>query len=159
MSAGQAIEPLIRLKKVLVPIDFSMPSRQALEYARGFAHCFGGEIILLHAAQPAAAYFPEAAVVAAPEGEELADAELNLRLLARESLAGDSSRVMTMVRCGLPAHVIVETARELDADLIVIATHGYTGWKHFCIGSTTERVVRTASCPVFVIREKEHELI
>ncbi|MBA2435825.1 MAG: universal stress protein [Chthoniobacterales bacterium] len=52
----------------------------------------------------------------------------------------------------------VEAARELDSDLIVIATHGYTGWKHFCIGSTTERVVRTAPCPVFVVREKQHEL-
>jgi nucleotide-binding universal stress UspA family protein len=62
------------------------------------------------------------------------------------------------VRTGLAAHEIVEAARELDSDLIVIATHGYTGWKHLCIGSTTERVVRTAPCPVFVVREKQHEL-
>jgi nucleotide-binding universal stress UspA family protein len=65
----------------------------------------------------------------------------------------------TAIRTGLAAHEIVEAARDLDSDLIVIATHGYTGWKHFCIGSTTERVVRTAPCPVFVVREKQHELI
>ena len=59
----------------------------------------------------------------------------------------------------LAAHEIVEAARDLDSDLIVIATHGYTGWKHLCIGSTTERVVRTAPCPVFVVREKQHELL
>jgi nucleotide-binding universal stress UspA family protein len=61
------------------------------------------------------------------------------------------------VRAGLPSHEIVETAKELDVDLIVIATHGYAGWKHFCIGSTAERVVRAAPCPVLVVREKEHE--
>jgi nucleotide-binding universal stress UspA family protein len=70
-----------------------------------------------------------------------------------------SRPVQTAIRTGLAAHEIVEAARELDSDLIVIATHGYTGWKHFCIGSTTERVVRTAPCPVFVVREKQHELI
>ena len=64
----------------------------------------------------------------------------------------------TVMRTGLAAHEIVETARDLDSDLIVIATHGYTGWKHLCIGSTAERVVRTAPCPVFVVREKQHEL-
>jgi universal stress protein A len=53
----------------------------------------------------------------------------------------------------------VEAAKDFDVDLIVIATHGYTGWKHFCIGSTAERVVRAAPCPVMVVREKEHEFV
>ena len=48
---------------------------------------------------------------------------------------------------------------ELDVDLIVIATHGFTGWRHFAIGSTAERVARAAPCPVLVVREKEHEFI
>jgi nucleotide-binding universal stress UspA family protein len=65
--------------------------------------------------------------------------------------------VGSSVRPGLAAHEIVEAAKELDVDLIVIATHGYTGWKHFTIGSTAERVVRAAPCPVLVVREKEHE--
>ena len=50
-------------------------------------------------------------------------------------------------------------AKDLDVDLIIIATHGYTSWRHLCIGSTAERVVRTAPCPVLVVREKEHEFI
>ena len=54
---------------------------------------------------------------------------------------------------------IGEVAKESDVDLIVIATHGYTGWKHFAIGSTAERVVRAAPCPVLVVREKEHEFV
>ena len=61
------------------------------------------------------------------------------------------------VRCGLASIEIVDAAKEVDVDLIVIATHGYTGWKHFAIGSTAERVVRAAPCPVLVVREKEHE--
>jgi universal stress protein A len=53
----------------------------------------------------------------------------------------------------------VEVAKQLDVDLIVIATHGYTGWKHCRIGSTAERVMRSALCPVFVVREKEHDFV
>jgi universal stress protein A len=62
-------------------------------------------------------------------------------------------------RVGLAAHEIAEAAKELDVDLIVIATHGYTGWKHFAIGSTAERLVRAARCPVLVVREKEHDFL
>jgi nucleotide-binding universal stress UspA family protein len=47
----------------------------------------------------------------------------------------------------------------MDVDLIMIATHGYTSWRHLCIGSTAERVVRSAPCPVLVVREKEHDFI
>jgi nucleotide-binding universal stress UspA family protein len=63
------------------------------------------------------------------------------------------------IRTGLASHEILEAAKELDVDLIVIATHGFSGWKHFCIGSTAERVARSAPCPVLVVREKEHEFI
>ena len=63
------------------------------------------------------------------------------------------------LRTGVATHEIVEAAKELDVDLIVIATHGYTGWKHFAIGSTAERVARAAPCPVLVVREKEHDFL
>ena len=59
---------------------------------------------------------------------------------------------------GIPSHEIVEMAKEGDIDLIIIATHGYTSWRHFCISSTAECIVRAAPCPVLVVREKEHEL-
>ena len=59
------------------------------------------------------------------------------------------------MRTGVPSHEIVELAKEADIDLIVIAALGYTGSKHFCIGSTAERVARAAPCPVLVVREKE----
>jgi universal stress protein A len=160
MTASEVTQPLVRLKRILVPIDFSVPSQEALEYARGFARCFDGEIVLLHAVPPiGTSYFPEAPIFSGSEEKELEVEEMNLQAVAREGPLDASIRVETLVRRGLPAHEIVEAAREIDADLIVIATHGYTGWKHFCIGSTTERVVRAAPCPVFVLREKEHEFV
>ena len=67
--------------------------------------------------------------------------------------------VETLVECGIGSDSITSVARNRAADLIVITTHGYTGLKHVLLGSTAERVVRTAPCPVFVVREKQHELI
>jgi universal stress protein A len=65
----------------------------------------------------------------------------------------------TLVRVGSPAREIVEIARNLPADLIVISTHGRTGLKHVFLGSVTEHVVQRAPCPVFVVREREHEIL
>jgi nucleotide-binding universal stress UspA family protein len=65
--------------------------------------------------------------------------------------------VHSTLRIGHAPNEITKAAKDLDVDLIIMATHGYTSWRHLCIGSTTERVVRTAACPVLVVREKEHE--
>jgi universal stress protein A len=65
----------------------------------------------------------------------------------------------TCVRTGRPATEIVAAAREMDADLIIISTHGHTGLKHVLMGSTAENVVRHAPCPVLTVREKEHEFL
>jgi universal stress protein A len=148
----------IQLKRILVPIDFSDPSSEALRSAVHLARNFGGEITLLHVVeQTFVAPFPEVPPYLHNVEEDFALAKKALRALAgQQSLK--SSAIQAIVRTGLAAHEIVEAARELDSDLIVIATHGYTGWKHLCIGSTAERVVRTAPCPVFVVREKQHEL-
>jgi universal stress protein A len=65
----------------------------------------------------------------------------------------------TLVLSGPPAARITEAARDIRADIIVIATHGRTGSKHALMGSVAEQVVRTASRPVLVVREKEHEFL
>jgi universal stress protein A len=149
----------IQLKRILVPVDFSGPSDRALRYAARFAQHFGGEITLLHIVQKTAvAPFPEVPPYLDYVEEDFEKAERALQTLAAQQTL-KSSAIHTVVRTGLAAHEIVEAARELDSDLIVLATHGYTGWKHLCIGSTAERVIRTAPCPVFVVREKQHELI
>lgn len=149
---------LLRLKKILVPIDFSPASKNAFKYAVAFAEEFGGELTLVYVLEPElmsglggipeASTFVEADIVAAGK---------NLRSLIASVRNGKIDRPRWKVRAGVASHEIVEVAREMDVDLIVIATHGYTGWKHFCIGSTAERVVRAAPSPVLVVREKEHE--
>ena len=65
----------------------------------------------------------------------------------------------TVVRAGSPAGEIVSIAKTLPADLIVISTHGRTGFKHVLVGSVAERVVQTAPCPVLVVREQEREIL
>jgi len=152
------IAATIQLTRILVPVDFSPPSSQAVRYATRLAQHFGSEITLLHIVQKTSvAPFPEIPPYLEDIEEDFEKAEKALQLLAAEQTL-KSSAIHTVVRTGLAAHEIVEAARDDDSDLIVIATHGYTGWKHLCIGSTTERVVRTAPCPVFVVREKQHEL-
>lgn len=148
----------LRLKKILVPIDFSPPSKNAFKYAVRFAEEFGGELTLLYVLEPESmtgfTAIPEAASFV--EGDIVA-AGKHLRSLIATVRNEKIKQPHAKVRAGLPSHEIVEVAKELEVDLIVIATHGYTGWKHFCIGSTAERVVRAAPCPVLVVREKEHE--
>jgi nucleotide-binding universal stress UspA family protein len=148
----------LRLKKILVPIDFSARSKNAFKYAVRFAEEFGGEMTLLYVLEPQSM----TGYVAIPEANAFVESDIvaagkNLRTLIASVRNGKIERPHWKVRAGLPSHEIVAVAKEMDVDLIVIATHGYTGWKHFCIGSTAERVVRAAPCPVLVVREKEHE--
>ena len=63
------------------------------------------------------------------------------------------------MRIGRSADEIINVAKEKDADLIIMSTHGYTGLKHAFLGSTTENVVRYAPCPVLTVRLKEHDFI
>jgi nucleotide-binding universal stress UspA family protein len=150
---------LLHLREILVPTDFSSASKKSFRYALRFAEQFGAAITLLHVIAPPAPAMRMALVPEADFEDRLAIAEKNLHGLTDLYHAADSLTVQANVRIGQPSHDIVEAARELDSDLIVIATHGYTGWKHLCLGSTAERVVRCAPCPVLVVREKEHEFI
>ena len=150
--------PALRFKKILAPIDFSPASKNAIKYALRFAEEFGAELTLLHVLEPTPSTSFGAIPGATPFCEmDFSTAEKNLRSVVASARKGKSERPSWKIRVGVPSHEIVEAAREADVDLIVIATHGYTGWKHFCIGSTAERVVRAAPCPVLVVREKEHE--
>jgi len=148
---------LLNLKRILVPTDFSEASNAAYRYALRFAQQFRAELHILHVLEPACppdlAGFPG---MPAFSDVERGPTEKKLRAWTHSVAAMGVSAKMA-VRNGLPSHEIVEAAKDLDIDLIIIATHGYTGWKHFCIGSTAERVVRAAPCPVLVVREKEHQ--
>lgn len=148
-----------RLKQILVPVDFSECSRKALLYALPFARQFGAGITLLHVVEAAYA-LGEFGAVEYPtlEADLRKAAERRLGELAVEQI-GTRVAFATRVRSGRPATEIAAAARELEADLIVIATHGHTGLKHVLLGSVAESVVRHAPCPVLTVREHEREFI
>jgi universal stress protein A len=150
----------ICIRKILVPTDFSPASGKAFEYARRLAEEFDAEVMLVHVLEPGAssvfAGLPDASALVEAE---LATAETNLRALVDSARMCRTACAKSTIRTGVATHEIVEVAKELDVDLIVIATHGFTGWKYFAIGSTAERVARAAPCPVLVVREKEHDFI
>ena len=151
----------ISLKRILVPIDFSPLSKKALQYSLRFAEEFRAGLTLLHVMEADIPPAFDGFMIAQPIVADGNHAKCANRLkdLASSMAVRGSNRVESAVRTGLAAYEIVEAAKEFAVDLIVIATHGYTGWKHFAIGSTAERVVRAAPCPVLVVRQKEHEFV
>jgi nucleotide-binding universal stress UspA family protein len=150
-----------RLNKILVPVDFSDFSTKALDYALAFADQFDAQIILLHVVEPAV--YPESSMLVATALDDLNNdltkvAQQKLNELKRERI-GDRVSSELLVRLGRAFSEIVAAASELDVDLIILATHGYTGLKHVLLGSTAERVVRHAPCPVLTVRDPEHEFL
>ena len=155
------------LKNILVPTDYSDASRKALIYAVLLAQKAGSKITLLHVIEPISVY-PEAVnplivdfhdwLVAAKQAL-LEEAKKTLRKLRWQEQIGPRWVLKTLIRQGTPHQEITESAHELDADLIIIATLGRTGLAHVLLGSTTERVVRHAPCPVLVVREEERDFL
>jgi nucleotide-binding universal stress UspA family protein len=143
-----------RLKKIVVPIDFSETSAQALPYAAALAGQFDAEIILLHVIEPllipaGLGYMPSDIRDTDRNSEQIAKTNLHQ---VSEEFFGESACARIMVRTGVSHREITTAAKDLGADLIVLTTHGYTGLKHVLLGSTAERVVRHADCPVMVVR-------
>ena len=149
----------LRIKRILAPTDFSDYSKKALHYAVRFAEEFGAALTVLHVVEPVIPTTDGfgAFQVPALDVEVLQkNADASLTSVVRDEVE-ELVPVKTLVRCGPPSQEIVSVAKDEDIDLIIIATHGYTGLKHFLLGSTAERVVRHAPCPVLTVREREHE--
>ncbi len=151
----------VRVEKILVPTDFSSTSGKALEYAAALAAQFGATITLLHVAEIGSMGYEHGA-------GDFPRMEAQLRIAAEKQIAdcvNDSPEIEIQIGRGWPFggkrayHEIVEAAREQHSDLIIISTHGITGLDHLIMGSTAERVVRFAPCPVLVVRGREHEFI
>jgi len=140
-------------KKICCPVDFSDPARAALQAAAQLAATFGAELALFHAYQLPGYTLPEGSVVASPKMlQDLADqAEAHLNEWKRLAEGMGAPRVTTAKAVGEPALEIVEFAREGAYDLLVVGTHGRTGLRHALLGSTAERVVRRAGCPVLTV--------
>jgi nucleotide-binding universal stress UspA family protein len=146
------------IRNILVPIDFSKMSIEAIETAKRLGQRFGAAIHLTHVHHwqyPADFMGPVISSGFLPQSfEEHRNKQLAEELKAIASKAGLSPRDQLHLRTGTSAfHEICKLAQEIPADLIVVPTHGYTGVKHVFLGSTAERVVQHAPCPVFVVRQ------
>jgi len=150
-----------KFERILVAVDFSDESRAALACAAELAAKFDASLTLVHVVEP---HFgpPDTALppLSGPQSdaEEFAEAKLELSALG-EQMLGPCRMVETMVRGGLAFFEITEVAKMLGVDLIVLGTHGYTGVKRALLGSTAEKVVRHAPCPVLVARPPHHEYV
>ena len=160
-DAGLLAPLAFQLRRILVPVDFSDTSKKAIHYAAPFGAAFDAEVVLLHVVQPynlpvELGYMPP----------DWADNQQKFLQAAREELdklcaheVGGRARSQTHVREGVPWQEITAAAGELQADLIILATHGRTGLSHVLLGSVAERVVRHAPCPVLVVRESERDFV
>jgi nucleotide-binding universal stress UspA family protein len=157
-KAGKATE-LGRIDHILAPVDFSLNSRKAVTYATAFAKQFGASITFLHVIQVNYAYGEFGAIdFTSIEREMRAGAEKELRALVDAATAA-GLKAESLIREGSPAKVIADVADEQQTDLVVIATHGYTGLKHVLMGSIAEQVVRYAPCPVLVVRQQAKDFV
>jgi universal stress protein A len=150
-------QPSLSLKSILVPIDFSKSSQKALEYALPLARQFGGEITLLHAIEPPP-YAMDLSYIPKSEGFPTASMKKELEELGNRMIDPELLKDV-LVQVGTAFEVITNIARDYEVDLIVLTTHGKTGLKHVFMGSTAERVVRHAPCPVLVVRKHEHKFV
>lgn len=149
-----------RVASLLVPVDFSSASNKAVAYAASLAEEFDAKITLLYVVEPVALPDFVQSFPLMLEREELTTVcENKIKSLARKAGLDEARVEKVLVRHGKPYHEIVSAARTLKADMIVVATHGYSGLTHALLGSVAERVVQHAPCPVLVVREKEREFI
>ena len=151
----------VHLHRILVPIDFSEHSKKALQYAIPFAEQFKASIDLLFVVEPTV--YP-ADFSFGQVGFPAIEDELRQRggdelqaLIKRE--IGNRVEARSTVRTGKAFNEIDQFAKEAAIDLIIIATHGHSGMEHVLFGSTAEKVVRHAPCPVLVVRLSEKEFV
>lgn len=143
-----------RFKTILLATDFSETSQMAADYALDLARSFDARLVVLHVINEPVDlrgfYVPHISFEQLEKEIETGAAQM-LESFCREKL-GESGNYETVIVTGVPFEEILKAADEHAADLIVIGTHGRTGLDHLIFGSTAERVVRSASCPVMTIR-------
>jgi nucleotide-binding universal stress UspA family protein len=152
---------MIRLQRVLVPTDFSDSARHALTYGVSFAEEYRAELLLLHVVETvpmgyASELFPVPMAEVFQQVSGYARTEL-ARLSEVASQKGIAVRELVVQ--GKPSAEIVRVARDEAVDMIVLGTHGRGVLDKALFGSTTERVVRKAPCPVLTCHLVEHEFV
>jgi len=144
---------MISLRRVLVPMDFSEDSEDALRYGRAMAFAFGSELHLLHVVQDPYTQPWAAEAFPSPLDDVLAEWEKEARRRLEAAIPpGERDGVLVAVQVGSPFLEIVRYAADHAVDLIVIGTHGRGPIGHMLLGSVADRVLRKAPCPVLTVR-------
>lgn len=150
----------VKLKRILVPVDFTRESAKAMRYAVTLSRQFDASITLVHVVEPdyGPGTLPVQSRRRSSEPRRMREAKQKLALMGQRIL-GPCRMVETVIRTGLAFYEITEGAKALGADLIILGTHGPGCATRSLMGATAERVVRHAPCPVLVVRPNEHEFI
>ena len=143
-------------KRILVPVDYSPISDAALSEATDLAKLLGAELVLVNVVAVIADLPNDVSLLKEGAYEDQRDHDALAKVQAAAQKAGAAGVTARGVigRSNVPAKEILLTAERENADLIVIATHGMTGWREIAFGSVAEGVVKNASIPVLVLRPK-----
>jgi universal stress protein A len=140
----------MKIKRILVPTDFSDHSLKSLDYAVDFARSqHGAELLIVHVVEPIrhTRLIPDVSEILEQQRTDAAERIAALERRVRRHYP----RCRSEVHFGVPYQAIADVAEKSKADLIIIATHGHTGLAHLLLGSVAERVVRIAKCPVLAV--------
>jgi nucleotide-binding universal stress UspA family protein len=150
---------MLPIRTVLFATDFSKHSEYVYPLACALARDYGARLVLVHVVMKPVVIYGEGVIPVDPD-EEREVAKERLETLARATYGIEVEHRLVD---GDPAREILETAKDVNAEMIVMATHGWTGLMRLLMGSVAEQVLRKASCPVLTIRTpatltaKEHE--
>lgn len=161
VELGPLEKDMLKPNRILIPVDFSDFSKKAAEYGCAFAKSFGAQLVFLHVVEtPVYPIAMGIGAIAPPPLPE--DVRPHIEKRMDEFLAAhvdDKVAARGLVVEGTPFVEIVRMCREEKADLCIIPTHGHSGLTHMLLGSTAEKVVRKAPCPVLVLKEEEREFV
>jgi nucleotide-binding universal stress UspA family protein len=144
----------MKIKTILFPTDFSQGARAAMDHAISLARDYHAKLILLYVIQDisiAEWYIPSSLSAADLVEDMQKSAQSEMEKWGAE-VSQTVKDVEKLVVRGVPFVEIIRTAKEKQVDMIVIGTHGRTGIDHMLFGSTAEKVVRKAACPVLTVR-------
>jgi nucleotide-binding universal stress UspA family protein len=141
----------MNLRRILVPVDYSKESEHALAFAVGFAEQFGAELVVIHVQYIPADVYPYTLYITDKVRQDIrAREQERLESWCSERGKGGAN-LRTLVEIGEARSLLPDLARREDVDLVVIGTRGSSGLRHLVLGSTAERVVRLAPCPVITV--------
>jgi nucleotide-binding universal stress UspA family protein len=150
---------MISIQGVMVPVDFSKESILAAKFGASLAEEYKTKLYVLHVMEPVHPSL-RGYIVDFEQFQQrmIAQAKEDLENVIPKAVK-DRIPVEFILEIGHPSYLIVEKAKELGVDVVVIATHGRTGLSHVLLGSVAEKVIRHAPCPVFVIRNPKDKYV